>query len=99
MKVRLLDIAEIELDEAWQWYETQSSGLGERFLDEIRSARKMMVAFPEAWQTIDDGIRRYRLKAFPYGLIYVVNGIEILIVAVAHNHRAPDYWRDRVPRR
>ena len=46
-----------------------------------------------------EGIRRYRLSRFPYGLIYTINNDDILVLAVAHLHRLrPDYWRDRLNR-
>ena len=73
MTVRLLEIAEIELDEAIHWYGAQAPGLGE-------------------------GIRRCRLSRFPYGLIYTIDNGDVLLLAVAHLHRRPDYWRDRLRR-
>jgi plasmid stabilization system protein ParE len=36
--VRLLDVAEIELDEAIRWYEAQAPGLSDAFLIEVLSA-------------------------------------------------------------
>ena len=94
--MRLLDVAQLELHEAWRWYETQAPGLGARLLQEIREARERILNFPEAWPSLGDGVRRCRLKRFPYGLIYVVLDDEILILAVAHHHREPDYWRKRL---
>ena len=41
-------------------------------------------------------MRRCRLSRFPYGLIYAVEGANMLVLAVAHLHRDPGYWRDRV---
>jgi len=51
--------------------------------------------FPEAWHPLGDEIRRCRLRRFPYGLIYSKEQEGILILAVAHAHREPGYWRDR----
>ena len=36
------------------------------------------------------------MPRFPYGLIYEASDVQIIIVAVAHLHRAPEYWRERV---
>ena len=98
MKVRLLDVAQVELGDAWRWYEAQVPGLGSRFLREVRDARNMILSHPEAWHSLGDGVRRCRLKRFPYGLIYAVLDDEVLILAVAHHHREPDYWRTRLTR-
>jgi toxin ParE2 len=52
--------------------------------------------FPEAWHPLSEGIRRCRLGRFPYGLIYAMDNSDIVVLAVAHLHRRPDYWRDRL---
>jgi plasmid stabilization system protein ParE len=98
VSVRFLEIAEIELDEAIRWYATQAVGLGNAFLVEVLSAADRIVRFPEAWHPLGEGVRRCRLSGFPYALIYTVDNGAILIVAVAHLHRKPDYWRDRLAR-
>jgi plasmid stabilization system protein ParE len=96
--VRFLEIAEIELDEAIRWYAAQAPGLADAFLIELLAAADRVSRFPEAWQPLDEGVRRCRLNRFPYGLIYAVEDSNILVLAVAHLHREPDYWRDRLKR-
>ena len=98
MKVRLLAPAAAELDEAVAWYAAQAPGLDRRFIDEIRTARKRIAERPQAWRLLSDGVRRFRLRRFPYGLIYVVEADEIVVLAVAHLHRKPSYWRSRLSR-
>jgi len=98
MKVRLLDPAVAELDEAVAWYRALAPGLAERFLDEVRAARQRICDHPDAWHPLGDDVRRFRLERFPYGIIYVINEAEILIVAIAHLHREPGYWRSRLPK-
>ena len=39
---------------------------------------------------------RCRLSRFPYGLIYTIDHGDVLVLAVAHLHRHPDYWHDRL---
>jgi plasmid stabilization system protein ParE len=98
MKVRFLEIAETELDQAIHWYGEQAPGLGHAFLIEVLSAADRIARFPEAWQPLGEGIHRCRLSRFPYGLIYTIDNGDILVLAVAHLHRRPDYWRDRLKR-
>jgi plasmid stabilization system protein ParE len=96
MKFRLLAAAVAELDEAVAWYAGLASGLERQFLDEILEARRRIADRPHAWHLLDDsGVRRFRLKRFPYGLIYVVLEDEIIVLAIAHLHRRPEYWRSR----
>jgi plasmid stabilization system protein ParE len=96
--VRFLEIAEIELDQAIQWYDAQAPGLGNAFLIEILSATDRIARLPQAWHPLDKDLRRCRLNRFPYGLIYAVENGDIVVLAVAHLHRRPEYWRDRLKR-
>lgn len=98
MTVRFLEIAEIELDQAIHWYRAQALGLDDAFLIEVLSAADRIARFPDTWHPLGDGIRRCRLSRFPYGLIYIVEQGDIIVLAVAHLHRQPDYWRDRLKR-
>ena len=98
MTVRFLEIAEVELDQAIRWYAALSPGQGDAFLVGVLSAADRIARFPEAWQQLDNDIRRCRLNRFPYGLIYTIDSGDVLILAVAHLHRRPDYWRNRIRR-
>lgn len=52
MSFDLLPAAQVELDEAVQWYEVQSAGLGERFLVEAVHAFGLIRQFPMAWHPL-----------------------------------------------
>ncbi len=98
MTVRFLEIAEIELDQAIHWHGAQAPCLDNAFLIDVLSAADRISRFPEAWHPLGEGVRRCRLSRFPYGLIYTLDNGDILVLAVAHLHRRPDYWRDRLKR-
>jgi toxin ParE2 len=72
--------------------------LGDAFLIEVLAAADRITRFPEAWHPLAEGVRRCRLSRFPYALIYTIDNGDILVLAVAHLHRRPDYWRDRLKR-
>jgi len=96
MNVRLLAPAQHELDEAIAWYAGQAPGLGDAFLIETLKALKLITQFPQAWQPLSPQTRRCRLNRFPYSVIYSQDGDELLVIAIAHQHRRPGYWRDRL---
>lgn len=96
MRIRFLEIAQIELDEAVEYYNCELPGLGERFLTEVLKSLDRIVEFPDAWHPCSKRTRRYRIRRFPYGVIYQKRRNEILIVAIANLHREPDYWEDRI---
>ncbi|MBF0612107.1 MAG: type II toxin-antitoxin system RelE/ParE family toxin [Magnetococcales bacterium] len=95
--IRFLEVAQKELDEAVVFHEEQVSGLGKAFLAEVLAALRLVRRYPAAWHRLSANTRRCRLRRFPCGLIYHEDGSDILIVAVAHLHRHPEYWRDRLP--
>lgn len=96
MKINFLEIAQIELDDAIEYYNYELPGLGDAFLTEILNALDRICELPEAWHSCSKRTRRCQTKRFPYGVIYQIREKEILVVAVANLHRKPDYWQDRL---
>lgn len=96
MNIEFLDIAEIELDDAFRYYEDIYQGLGKRFVLEIESTINRVKQTPMAWQKSSEYTHRCLLNRFPYSIIYQVRSDFLLIVAVACNHQKPNYWIERI---
>ncbi|MEO0249066.1 MAG: type II toxin-antitoxin system RelE/ParE family toxin [candidate division WOR-3 bacterium] len=95
---RLLSIheaAEAELNEAADFYDLESPGLGSVFIDEMQRAIGRISEFPEAAPLVRGRVRKKPMAKFPYSLVYSVRPDEIRILAVAHQKRRPFYWRGR----
>lgn len=97
MKSRFHDAADAELSEAVAYYDDKATGLGDRFLAEIKAATRYIERYPEIAPIIEEGVRAKVLVRFPYSLLYVVEEHEMYIVAVAHQSKRPGYWADRLP--
>ncbi|SIS84669.1 type II toxin-antitoxin system RelE/ParE family toxin [Belliella pelovolcani] len=95
MTLRYLSLAKIELDQSYEFYESQKPKLGARFLREVRQGIKRIENQPTAWTPISKRLRRCLLNKFPFGIIYQIRENEILIIAIAHLHRKPNYWKSR----
>ncbi len=96
MKFAFHPEAEIEFNEAIDYYEEIELGLGYDFAIEVFGTIQRCIFFPKAWAVIEGDIRRSLVKRFPYGILYSEeNDNEIYIIAVMHLHRFPDYWKDR----
>ena len=95
MGYRFLLPAEEEMTEASVFYEAVSPDLGADFLSDVQRAIDVLRAHPGVGQSVGSSFRRILLHRFPFSLIYVVEDA-ILIVAVAHQRRRPDYWRERI---
>ena len=96
MKVSFLTSAQQELDEAIAWYAAQAPGLGEIFLAEMRTTLTLIARHPLAWHKLSRETRRCRLRRFPYSIVFCPTGEEVLVIAIAHQRRRPDYWRGRL---
>lgn len=97
MTLRWSKAARTELEEAVQWYEAQVRGLGDKLMAEILAACALIEQFPAAWHPLSKRARSHRLNRFPYSLIYTCKAEDdVRIVALAHQHRRPTYWRSRL---
>lgn len=95
MRVIFTRIATQELEDAVHFYDFESAGLGQRFKEEVRKAAVRIAEYPQAWSIERGEVRKCLLHTFPYKLLYSVEEDHILVLAVAHQHRKPDYWVDR----
>jgi toxin ParE2 len=87
---------EAELADAVAYYNASMPGLGAEFASDVRDGLTRIEQYPKAWQLLGRRARRYRLSRFPYGLVYAPLASEILVLAVMHLHRKPDYWKKRL---
>ncbi|NDP47732.1 MAG: type II toxin-antitoxin system RelE/ParE family toxin [Sulfuriferula multivorans] len=95
MNVAFHPDAEVEFNEAIEWYEMREIGLGLDFATQVYAAVQRAITFPYAWQAMDSEIRRTLVHRFPYGVLYVAEPDRLLVVAVMHLLRQPEYWRNR----
>ena len=95
MRIRFLDVAQRELDDAVVWYNERGEDLGLDFLDELDRSIRRVLTFPLASTEIEPGIRKCLLARFPYSIVYGIDEELIIVIAIAHLHRSPRYWADR----
>jgi hypothetical protein len=78
-------------------YNGELPGLGNRLYREVMLRLGWI---PENYSIPRErgGYRRVNLRAFPYYIAYDVGPDLIWIVAIAHGHRKPEYWKDRLGR-
>lgn len=95
MTFHYADAALAEFIAAGRYYNRQVPGLGDDFVDEIEAAVQAVVTAPHTYRVIEDDVRRYLVRRFPYGLYYTIENEVVIIWAVKHLHRDPDYWQER----
>lgn len=97
--VRPSPFAEAEIREYLRWYESESTGLGDRLWGEIQTVVDLIAEHPligKAVPRTGGMIRRFPLRHFPFFLIYREWRDHLQIVALAHTSRKPNYWKDRL---
>jgi mRNA-degrading endonuclease RelE of RelBE toxin-antitoxin system len=95
MKVRFLYPAFLEYNSAIDFYNTQQTGLGKKFIKEIDKYLEIIKKYPQSFPIYTSKATKTALSIFPYNIIYSIEEDEILIYAVAHQHRSPEYWLSR----
>ena len=83
------------------WYEAKRDGLGLEFLAAIHERFNAIRTNPGLYALAPGvanrhGVRRAVLTKYPYAVVFVVRPSEILVLAIAHGHQRPGYWRRRV---
>ncbi len=95
-ELEYLEEALEEAEAAARWYAERSSAAAMGFSDELNAAESAISQLPDTWPSFEHGTRRYLLRRYPFSIIYRVESDRLLIVAVAHGHRRPGYWKMRL---
>ena len=77
-------------------YESAVPGLGRHFAGEVERVVQVRVENPELGSLVDEDLRHFVLRRFPFSVVYSAIPGLIYIVAVAHGSREPGYWQLRV---
>lgn len=94
--IHFLEPAEEEMLDAALFYESQAYNLGKDFLYIIENTLQDISKNPLRWPTIDYGVRRRLINRFPYAILYKLDDCQIIIIAIMHLHRRPNYWIKRI---
>ena len=78
-----------------KYYANQSSQTAQAFINSIEDTvyriRESSTRYPE----IDEDVRRCMVRKFPHAVLYLIEQDYILIIAVMHCSREPNYWKNR----
>jgi len=86
-----------EYTDAAQYYANISRSLANAFIAQIENGIKQILLYPQAWQPMENDVRRCLVKRFPFGIYYTVEeDNSIIIQAVMHLSREPGYWKVRI---
>lgn len=78
------------------FYNANAPKLGQELVTEVERVLAMAVEHPEIGIAAFHRCRRILVRRFPFNVFYQVRGDVIYVIALAHQHRKPDYWHTRV---
>ena|SRR5579884_2372882 len=93
-RLRILPAALEELKSAVGWYMGQNPTAADKF--EVDRAVELITRYPMMWPMSEYSTRKFALRRFPFAVIYRTAKDSVEVLAFAHGHRRPDYWRDRL---
>jgi plasmid stabilization system protein ParE len=87
-----------DLLEAETWYNQKESGLGTRFLQDVRDTIDRLLQNPFRYQV------RYRrrqvrwtyTRSFPFRVVFAVREGIVVVYAVIHGRRHDRHWKTRI---
>lgn len=95
MPLRFHPEADAEMMEAAVIYETQQQDLGKRFLSAVQNSVNLIQINPALYPVIHIDVRRCVTKIFPFNVLFRVTSSQIIVIAIMHQSRNPDYWKSR----
>ena|ERR1700731_4086196 len=88
--------ASLESAAALEWYLERSEMAASRFVAELNRGIALIAQAPQWWPTGVHGTRRFLLQRFPFSVVYREFPSRIQMLAVAHGHRRPGFWKVRL---
>lgn len=85
-----------DIQEAYDWYEDQTAGLGEQFVHAVDDCLEEIQENPGAFQIVFQSVRRALVRRFPYAIFYHVGDDNIVVIGCCHTSRDPVHWQQRV---
>jgi len=92
-----LSAAAQDLINAVEYYESQSSGLGQDLLDDYEMTLSKINDFPLAWAPINSHLRRCLIRKFPYAVFYSIENQVIIVSAIADLRMNPEEIKKQLP--
>jgi plasmid stabilization system protein ParE len=81
-----------DVETAVAWYRERSPKAALDFIEELTRATAAIQRAPTRWSLRKRNTRRFPLWRFPFAVIYEEQESKIVILAVAHGSRRPEYW-------
>ena len=96
LEVIINPAAQVDIDEAFVWYEKTLDNLGFEFLLSLDATIESIRRNPEYAGFSYSNVRSAILMRFPFAVYYIVEENKIFVLAVLHHSRNPQQWKRRI---
>jgi plasmid stabilization system protein ParE len=102
MSFTVSDSATADVMRARRQYDTKPERNGAAFENEVEAAFARIAAAPRRYSPVEDGvpgreIREYFIERFQQRVIYLMNGDDVLVIAVVRATRREGAWHRNLP--
>lgn len=89
----ILDLIKIQ-----EYYDKIVFGLGKKFISKLDEVVIHLKSNPKIYPIVKNKIRKALMNEFPYAIFFTIlnSSKEIIIVAIIHTSRNPNYWKSKV---
>ena len=78
------------------WYLARNETAAREFAAEVDRLTEQIARFPHRWPVAEHGTRRLVMRRFPFAIVYREKDGLVQVLTLAHGHRRPGYWKDRL---
>ena len=96
MRAKFIAPARREFLKEVVYYNEQALGLGAALVHEVEEATARALTFPDSGSPGPAGTRLIVINKFPFSIVYRPDREGIVVFALAHHKRRPEYWESRV---
>ncbi|MFQ4141676.1 type II toxin-antitoxin system RelE/ParE family toxin [Chlorogloeopsis sp. ULAP02] len=87
--------AELDIEEAYEWYEEGNPGLGYEFIRAVDACLASVGRNPLPYPVVNQEVRRALIRRFPYGVFYFLQEDIITVIGCFHVKRDPQQWQNQ----
>lgn len=93
-RIRYHPLFDCDVREAANWYDRRSTGLGDTFVQNAKTATETIISHPSRFSATASGLRYVRIAKFPYIVLFHVDDEELFLIGVLHTARSIDKWKE-----
>ena len=94
-EITICSAAEVDFTESLYWYASRDKTIALDFDSEFDRALTEIGNAPDAYPMCDDETHYFQMRRFPFRIIFRLSREQVVVIAVAHSSRSPEYRAER----